>query len=108
MNALQVVTSPEAQKNFYPTPESLIHEMLKDVEFYKLGNVLEPSAGKGNNIVKKNCVAPKKKNRPDLMQTGQNTRNASKNAKSSSAGGAIEPGKSSLTALKLTPLYGQF
>lgn len=48
MNTLQVVTSPEAQKNFYPTPEGLIHEMLKDVDLYRLDSVLEPSAGKGN------------------------------------------------------------
>ncbi len=33
---------------FYPTPDSLIDKMLKDVDWSTIDSVLEPSAGKGN------------------------------------------------------------
>ena len=33
---------------FYPTPDSLIDKMLKDVDWRMVDSILEPSAGKGN------------------------------------------------------------
>ena len=33
---------------FYPTPDSLIDKMLKNVDWSTIDSVLEPSAGKGN------------------------------------------------------------
>lgn len=38
--------------NFYPTPETIVDEMIKKVDFNKVKTILEPSAGKGD-IVKK-------------------------------------------------------
>lgn len=35
---------------FYPTPDDLIHTMLKKIDWKDVKNVLEPSAGKGNII----------------------------------------------------------
>lgn len=35
-------------EEYYPTPKSLIHKMLKDVNFHEVRTVLEPSAGAGN------------------------------------------------------------
>lgn len=37
-------------KNFYPTPETLINRMLSDVDFTMVHTILEPSAGKGNIV----------------------------------------------------------
>lgn len=37
-------------KEFYPTPESIINKMLCDVDFRVIHSILEPSAGKGNII----------------------------------------------------------
>lgn len=37
-------------KDFYPTPESIINKMLCDVDFRVIHSILEPSAGKGNII----------------------------------------------------------
>ncbi|MGE5438144.1 MAG: DUF4942 domain-containing protein [Syntrophothermus sp.] len=35
-------------KNFYPTPESLIYKMLRGIDFKNGDSILEPSAGKGD------------------------------------------------------------
>ena len=35
-------------KNFYPTPRGLIQRMCEGIDFSKINNILEPSAGKGN------------------------------------------------------------
>jgi hypothetical protein len=37
-------------KNFYPTPQSIIDKMLSGIDFRTVKTVLEPSAGKGNII----------------------------------------------------------
>jgi len=37
-------------KDFYPTPQSLIRKMLEGVEINKSTNILEPSAGKGDIV----------------------------------------------------------
>lgn len=37
-------------KDFFPTPESIINKMLMDVDFKMIQTILEPSAGKGNII----------------------------------------------------------
>ena len=38
----------EENRDFYPTPDDLIEKMLEGVDFYMVGSVLEPSAGKGD------------------------------------------------------------
>ena len=38
----------EENKDFYPTPESLIEKMLEGVSFDTVSSILEPSAGKGD------------------------------------------------------------
>lgn len=42
-------------KDFYPTPETLINKMLCDIDFKMIHSILEPSAGKGNivEVIKK-------------------------------------------------------
>lgn len=37
-------------KDFYPTPEALAHRMMDKIDFGKVRNVLDPSAGKGDLI----------------------------------------------------------
>jgi len=37
-------------KDFYPTPESLIHKMLSGVKLDQISTILEPSAGKGDIV----------------------------------------------------------
>lgn len=44
------VQTAEAQKGFYPTPPALAAELLSGIEWEKVQNVLEPSAGKGNLV----------------------------------------------------------
>lgn len=44
------VQTQEAQKGFYPTPPALAEELLSGIEWDKVQNVLEPSAGKGNLV----------------------------------------------------------
>lgn len=36
------------KKNYYPTPDSMINEMLEKINLHRVYSVLEPSAGKGN------------------------------------------------------------
>lgn len=45
-----VVTTPEAQKGFYPTPREVADKLLDGIKWHKVKNVLEPSAGTGNLI----------------------------------------------------------
>lgn len=37
-------------KDFYPTPETIINKMLCDIDFKMIHSILEPSAGKGNIV----------------------------------------------------------
>lgn len=37
-------------KDFYPTPDTIIYKMLRDINFDKITTILEPSAGKGNIV----------------------------------------------------------
>lgn len=37
-------------KDFFPSPESIIDKMLSGIDFKMIGSILEPSAGKGNII----------------------------------------------------------
>ncbi len=37
-------------KDFYPTPQSLINKMLFDIDFKMIHSILEPSAGSGNIV----------------------------------------------------------
>lgn len=37
-------------KDFYPTPETIINKMLFDIDFKMLHSILEPSAGSGNIV----------------------------------------------------------
>ena len=49
MNSLiERVETNNAKKNFYPTPESVAEELLKDIDLRKYHAILEPSAGKGD------------------------------------------------------------
>lgn len=48
MKAIADYTQKDIQ--FYPTPKPLIDKMLKDIEWYMIENILEPSAGKGNIV----------------------------------------------------------
>lgn len=45
-----IVSTSEAQKSFYPTPSPLASELVSGIEWGKIQNVLEPSAGNGNLI----------------------------------------------------------
>ena len=49
MNQL-IISSEEAQKGFYPTPDSVIELLVEGLNFKSIKNVLEPSAGKGNIV----------------------------------------------------------
>lgn len=40
----------ESIKDYYPTPKSLIHKMLKDINWRDITTVLEPSAGSGHIV----------------------------------------------------------
>ena len=50
MNALDLISTEEAQDGFYPTPENVALKLLEDIDWWKLDCILEPSAGKGNLI----------------------------------------------------------
>lgn len=47
-NLIEVVENSSAKKNFYPTPDSVAEELLKDIKIRNYSNILEPSAGKGD------------------------------------------------------------
>lgn len=45
-----LVASEEARGGFYPTPPALAERLLSGIEWERVGNVLEPQAGKGNIV----------------------------------------------------------
>ena len=45
-----IVTTEEARKGFYPTPEKLAEKLLDGIDWDYIHDVLEPSAGKGNLV----------------------------------------------------------
>ena len=50
MSIHSLVASEEARGGFYPTPPALAERLLSGIEWEKVGNVLEPQAGKGNIV----------------------------------------------------------
>ena len=54
MYAENLISTQEAQADFYPTPAELGKRMLQDVDLRFVTTVLEPSAGKGDLI---RCLA---------------------------------------------------
>ena len=50
MDLNKIVTTDEARQGFYPTPPEVVAKLLEDIDWYKIENVLEPSAGKGNIV----------------------------------------------------------
>ena len=50
MYAENMISTPEAQADFYPTPEELGKKMLQGIDLSFVSTVLEPSAGKGDLI----------------------------------------------------------
>ena len=50
MQMNEIITTPEAEKGFYPTPAALVDKLITGEELLKVRAVLEPSAGKGNII----------------------------------------------------------
>lgn len=52
-----LVTTPEAEKGFYPTPPAIAEKLLEGINWDKVKDVLEPSAGKGNLV---DAIAEKK------------------------------------------------
>lgn len=50
MHAKNLVQTEQAQQGFYPTPLPLAEKLLAGIDWYKVSNVLEPSAGKGNLV----------------------------------------------------------
>lgn len=45
-----IISTHEAEKGFYPTPESLADKLLEGIDWHYISSVLEPSAGKGNLV----------------------------------------------------------
>lgn len=54
MYAENLISTPEAQADFYPTPKELGKKMLQGIDLGFISTVLEPSAGKGDLI---RCLA---------------------------------------------------
>lgn len=54
MYAENLISTPEAQADFYPTPTNLGKKMLQGIDLGFISTVLEPSAGKGDLI---HCLA---------------------------------------------------
>lgn len=50
MYAENLISTPEAQADFYPTPKELGKKMLQGIDLGFISTVLEPSAGKGDLI----------------------------------------------------------
>ena len=50
MNMTEIITTDEAREGFYPTPPNVVEKLLDGIDWYKVVNVLEPSAGKGNLV----------------------------------------------------------
>lgn len=56
MYAENLISTPEAQADFYPTPKELGKKMVQGIDLGFISTVLEPSAGKGDLI---RCLAEK-------------------------------------------------
>lgn len=50
MQMTNIISTPEAEKGFYPTPAALVDKLINGEELLKVRTILEPSAGKGNII----------------------------------------------------------
>lgn len=50
MNMTEIITTDEAREGFYPTPPNVVENLLDGIDWYRVVNVLEPSAGKGNLV----------------------------------------------------------
>lgn len=50
MNVTELMSTPEAERGFYPTPPEVADKLLSGIDWFKIGTVLEPSAGKGNLV----------------------------------------------------------
>lgn len=50
MSVTDIITTDEAREGFYPTPPNVVEKLLEGIEWYKINNILEPSAGKGNIV----------------------------------------------------------
>lgn len=50
MSITEIITTDEAREGFYPTPPEVVDKLLEGIEWYKVENILEPSAGKGNLV----------------------------------------------------------
>ena len=50
MSITDIITTAEARQGFYPTPPAVIDKLLEGIDWYKIENILEPSAGKGNIV----------------------------------------------------------
>ena len=50
MSMTEIITTEEARQGFYPTPPNVVEKLLEGIDWYKIENVLEPSAGKGNIV----------------------------------------------------------
>lgn len=51
MSSNIVLASEEAKQGFYPTPPRVVEKLVKGIQFWDIGTILEPSAGKGNIIL---------------------------------------------------------
>lgn len=45
-----IILTEEAAAGFYPTPPAVADILLEDIDWYRLKNILEPSAGKGDLV----------------------------------------------------------
>ena len=50
MSVTDIITTDEAREGFYPTPPNVAEKLLEDIDWHRVVNVLEPSAGKGNLV----------------------------------------------------------
>lgn len=50
MSITEIITTDEAREGFYPTPQNVAEKLLEGIDWYKIENILEPSAGKGNLV----------------------------------------------------------
>lgn len=50
MSITEIISTDEARDGFYPTPPNVVEKLLEGIEWYKIENILEPSAGKGNLV----------------------------------------------------------
>lgn len=50
MKLNEIMTTEEAREGFFPTPQQVADKLLEGVDWWKITNILEPSAGKGNLV----------------------------------------------------------